>query len=137
MCSPWGWASRDPGRSAQLRSRAVLRAVDRANGKRLRGPSEGDEPKDDCERRRQPRDKADDWNEGQHQGEKRYVGFRLATTVFLSLHSGQSLRVLSNPQRRGRDLGLFNLTNTVPSMIMPLLAVSIVPGEVWRSTVPA
>ena len=56
-----------------------------------------------------------------------YVVFGLATTTFLSLHSGQTLRVLPNPARRGRDLGLFNLTNTLPSMIMSVLAVTIVP----------
>ena len=58
-----------------------------------------------------------------------YVGFGLATTVFLSLHSGQTLRVLPNSARRGRDLGLFNLTNTLPSIIMPVLAVAIVPDQ--------
>lgn len=56
-----------------------------------------------------------------------YVVFGLATTTFLSLHSGQTLRVLPDPARRGRDLGLFNLTNTLPSMIMSVLAVAIVP----------
>ncbi len=56
-----------------------------------------------------------------------YVGFGLATTIFLSLHSGQTLRVLPNAARRGRDLGLFNLTNTLPSMVMASLAVAIVP----------
>ena len=56
-----------------------------------------------------------------------YVVFGLATATFLSLHSGQTLRVLPNPARRGRDLGLFNLTNTLPSMIMSVLAVTIVP----------
>ena len=56
-----------------------------------------------------------------------YVWFGLATTVFLSLHSGQTLLVLPNPRHRGRDLGLFNLTNTVPSLIMPWLTVILVP----------
>ena len=56
-----------------------------------------------------------------------YICFGLATTVFLSLHSGQTLRVLPSPSHRGRDLGLFNLTNTVPSLIMPWLTIAIVP----------
>jgi MFS family permease len=56
-----------------------------------------------------------------------YVLFGFATTIFLSLHSAQTLRVLSRPDRRGRDLGLFNLTNTAPSMIMPWLTLAIVP----------
>ena len=57
-----------------------------------------------------------------------YLGFGVATTVFLSLHSGQMLRVLPRPERRGRDLGLFNLTNTIPSLIMPWLTISLVPS---------
>ena len=56
-----------------------------------------------------------------------YALFTLATGVFLSLHSAQILRVLPRPARRGRDLGFFNLTNTVPSLIMPWLTVALVP----------
>ena len=57
-----------------------------------------------------------------------YILFGLATTVFLSLHSGQTLRVLPRPTQRGRDLGIFNLTNTVPSLIMPWLTLALVPS---------
>lgn len=56
-----------------------------------------------------------------------YVLFGLAAAVFLALHSGQTLRVLPAPQHRGRDLGVFNLTNTVPGMVMPGLTVMLVP----------
>ena len=56
-----------------------------------------------------------------------YVLFGFATTIFLSLHSAQTLRGLRNAGRRGRDLGIFNLTNTAPSLIMPWLTVTIVP----------
>ena len=35
--------------------------------------------------------------------------------------------MLPRPARRGRDLGFFNLTNTVPSLIMPWLTVALVP----------
>ncbi len=56
-----------------------------------------------------------------------YAIFGLATSVFLALHSAQALRVLPRSDRRGRDLGLFNLTNTVPSLIMPWLALALVP----------
>lgn len=56
-----------------------------------------------------------------------YVLFGFATTIFLSLHSAQTLRVLRRPDRRGRDLGLFNLTNTAPSLVMPWLTIAIVP----------
>lgn len=56
-----------------------------------------------------------------------YVVFGLASGVFLALHSSQTLRVLPRPARRGRDLGFFNLTNTVPSLIMPWLTLALVP----------
>ena len=56
-----------------------------------------------------------------------YVVFGLSTSVFLALHSSQTLRVLPKPATRGRDLGLFNLTNTVPSLIMPWLTLALVP----------
>lgn len=56
-----------------------------------------------------------------------YVAFGVATNAFLSLHSGQTLRVLPSPNHRGRDLGLFNLTNTIPSLIMPWLTILLVP----------
>lgn len=57
-----------------------------------------------------------------------YIVFGLSTTVFLSLHSAQTFRVLRRSSRRGRDLGIFNLTNTAPSLVMPWLTVSIVPA---------
>jgi predicted MFS family arabinose efflux permease len=56
-----------------------------------------------------------------------YVVFGVAGAVFLSLHSAQTLRVLPRARTRGRDLGLFNLTNTVPSLIMPWLTLALVP----------
>lgn len=56
-----------------------------------------------------------------------YVLFAIAAAIFLSLHASQTLRVLPAPQHRGRDLGLFNLTNTVPGMVMPWLTVLLVP----------
>ncbi len=56
-----------------------------------------------------------------------YLIFGVAGTVFLSMHSAQTLRVLPKPETRGRDLGIFNLTNTVPSLIMPWLTLALVP----------
>lgn len=56
-----------------------------------------------------------------------YALFGLSAGVFLALHSAQTLRVLPRPQSRGRDLGLFNLTNTIPSLIMPWLTLAMVP----------
>lgn len=57
-----------------------------------------------------------------------YVVFGIAATIFLALHTGQTLRVLPLPQTRGRDMGIFNLTNTVPSLVMPWLTLSLVPS---------
>ncbi len=57
-----------------------------------------------------------------------YMIFGITISVFLALHSSQTLRVLPRPQNRGRDLGLFNLTNTVPSLIMPWLTLLLVPS---------
>lgn len=57
-----------------------------------------------------------------------YVVFGVASSIFLALHSSQTLRVLPRPQTRGRDLGFFNLTNTVPSLIMPWLTLALVPS---------
>ena len=58
-----------------------------------------------------------------------YALFGLATTIFVSVHSGQTLRVLPDPRHRGRDLGLFNLTNTAPSLIMPWITIAVVPAR--------
>ncbi len=62
-----------------------------------------------------------------------YVLFGLSAAIFLALHASQTLRVLPAPQHRGRDLGLFNLTNTVPGMVMPWITVLLVPrfGYGW------
>lgn len=57
-----------------------------------------------------------------------YVLFAIAASIFLSLHTGQTLRVLPHPRNRGRDMGLFNLTNTLPSLVMPGLTLSLVPS---------
>lgn len=56
-----------------------------------------------------------------------YALFALSAAVFLSLHSAQTLAVLPDPARRGLHLGLFNLTNTAPAMIMPALTLAIQP----------
>jgi MFS family permease len=56
-----------------------------------------------------------------------YALFGISSAVFLALHSAQTLRILPRPHRRGRDLGLFNLANTLPSVIMPWLALALIP----------
>lgn len=46
----------------------------------------------------------------------------VGSAVFLALHSAFAMQLLPNPGHRGRDLGLLNLTNTLPSLLGPLLA---------------
>jgi MFS family permease len=58
-----------------------------------------------------------------------YALFECAIALFLSLHSAYSMQVLPSPARRGRDMGILNLTNTFPSLVAPLLAEWIVPGH--------
>lgn len=56
-----------------------------------------------------------------------YLVFSAAAATFLALHAGQTLRVLPDPSRFGRDIGLFNLTNTLPSLIVPVVVIAVVP----------
>ena len=56
-----------------------------------------------------------------------YGVFGFSTSIFLALYSAQTLRTLPDARRRGRDLGLFNLTNTVPSLVMPWFTLALVP----------
>ena len=56
-----------------------------------------------------------------------YMLFGTMSGAFLALQASQMLRVLPRQQTRGRDLGFFNLTNTLPSLIMPWLALALVP----------
>lgn len=61
---------------------------------------------------------ADDWTTGA-------AGFGLyvvGSTVFSSLSAALSMQLLPDPRHRGRDLGLLNLTNTLPALAGPLLA---------------
>jgi MFS family permease len=60
---------------------------------------------------------AHDWTVGA-------IAFALYTIgygVFLPLQAAFSMQLLPDPRHRGRDLGLLNLTNTLPSLLGPLL----------------
>jgi len=60
---------------------------------------------------------AQDWTQGA-------VAFAIHSTgwsVFLALHAGFAMQLLPDPRRRGRDLGLLNLTNTLPKLLGPAL----------------
>jgi MFS family permease len=58
-----------------------------------------------------------------------YAIFEWGLAIFLALHSAYAMQVLPSPNRRGRDMGILNLTNTFPSLIAPVLAVWLVPGH--------
>lgn len=47
--------------------------------------------------------------------------YAVGSGIFLPLQSAFSMQLLPDPQHRGRDLGLLNLTNTLPSLLGPLL----------------
>ncbi|TCP32896.1 MFS transporter [Sphingomonas sp. BK235] len=50
-----------------------------------------------------------------------FGAYSVGSAIFLALHSAFALQLLPDPRRRGRDLGLLNLTNTIPALIGPLL----------------
>ena len=56
------------------------------------------------------------------------AAFLALYAAFLALHASQTLRILPDAASRGLGIGLFNLTNTAPSLIMPWLTISLVPG---------
>ena len=60
---------------------------------------------------------ARDWN----MAAAAFTLYALGSAAFLSLHSGFAMQLLPDPRHRGRDLGLINLTNTLPALVGPLL----------------
>ena len=56
------------------------------------------------------------------------VAFCIYTTgaaVFLALHASFAMQLLPSPLHRGRDLGLLNLTNTLPGLLGPAFTWSL------------
>lgn len=47
--------------------------------------------------------------------------YTAGATVFLALHASFAMQLLPNPTYCGRDLGLLNLTNTLPGLLGPTL----------------
>jgi len=60
---------------------------------------------------------ARDWTTGA----AAFALFAMGSGVFLPLQNAFSMQLLPDPRHRGRDLGLLNLTNTLPSLLGPLL----------------
>lgn len=55
-----------------------------------------------------------------------YALFMVGSNSFLALHSAFTMQHLPDPRHHGRDLGLMNLTNTLPAVTTPLLAVTVI-----------
>lgn len=58
-----------------------------------------------------------------------YILAMAGMAAFLALHSALTMQILPSPDHRGRDLGILNLTNTLPAMIAPLLALALAPDR--------
>ena len=52
-----------------------------------------------------------------------YVIFHVGLTAFLSVDSALVAQLLAHSRRRGELLGLMNLTNTLPAIIVPAIAI--------------
>lgn len=51
-----------------------------------------------------------------------YVLFACGCGLFLALQSAYAMQLLITPEHRGRDMGVLNLTNTIPALIAPSMA---------------
>lgn len=51
-----------------------------------------------------------------------FAVYTLGSSVFVALNAGIAMQLLPSAAHRGRDLGLLNLANTVPSLLGPPLA---------------
>src|SRR3546814_3539149 len=58
-----------------------------------------------------------------------YGLFAIGSAVFLGLHSAYAMQILPSPAHRGRDLGILNLTNTLPALLGPALTWSLATPE--------
>ena len=54
-------------------------------------------------------------------GAAAFCVYATGESVFLALHAGFAMQLLPDPRHRGRDLGLLNLTNTLPGLLGPTL----------------
>ncbi|WNO54298.1 MFS transporter [Stakelama saccharophila] len=54
-----------------------------------------------------------------------FGAYAAGSATFLALHSAFAMQLLPSPRHRGRDLGLLNLTNTLPSLIGPIVTWSL------------
>ncbi|MBB4616116.1 MFS transporter [Sphingomonas abaci] len=55
-------------------------------------------------------------------GAAAFAVYAIGSSVFVALQAGVAMLLLPDPRHRGRDLGLLNLANTLPSLLGPPLA---------------
>lgn len=55
-----------------------------------------------------------------------YVMFACGVALFLALQGAYAMQLLIDPDHRGRDMGILNLTNTFPALIAPAMAYLLV-----------
>lgn len=51
-----------------------------------------------------------------------YVAFASGVAAFVALNTGHAMLLLPDGAKRGRDLGLLNLANTIPQIVAPVIA---------------
>jgi len=61
-----------------------------------------------------------------------YGLFAAGSAIFLALQSTYAMQLLPSPDHRGRDLGVLNLTNTLPSILGPGLAYATLEAGGFR-----
>lgn len=61
-----------------------------------------------------------------------YGLFATSSAIFLALQSTYAMQLLPSPDHRGRDLGVLNLTNTLPSILGPGLAYATLQAGGFR-----
>lgn len=61
-----------------------------------------------------------------------YGLFAISSAIFLALQSTYAMQLLPSPDHRGRDLGVLNLTNTLPSILGPGLAYAALQAGGFR-----
>lgn len=59
--------------------------------------------------------------------------FACGSAVFFGLHSAYAMQILPSPEHRGRDLGVLNLTNTLPAVLGPALTWALATSESFQS----
>ncbi|HXG82077.1 MAG TPA: MFS transporter, partial [Sphingomicrobium sp.] len=57
-----------------------------------------------------------------------YVLFHAGLTAFLSVDSAMVNQLVADSHRRGELLGFMNLTNTLPAIIIPVIAMTSISG---------